>query len=210
MDMDDIIKSRLRELKLHKNGTLWDMEEALGNDGSNEAFDLMMPPLSQVMHLPPDANMGTSKYIPRFPKGTVRVKDFESGYWRIGQQPMGTFAQTLDKRTLDTLAFKTNRLKVFYPVFQDTRFVYITFHIDRPANINMVLRAIFITAMYASVYELTNDDRDVHYKVTTRQALSNLYGSDVTRFVVRRAGGGNQVYVRVKKRETILRARQRV
>lgn len=194
---EDIIAKRLVQLKGHAMGTLHVMDNRIEVETDQE-FDSTLPSFDTVMYLPPHSDIATIPYIPKFRPGSVLVKDFNSNCWYIGRQNVSTFAATLEGKTLGTQVFKTNRLKVFFPIFSNQIFFGKSFDIQHPATIQTVLRAIYITALYATSYEITHDAA-IAYKTTLRQTLANLYNTTICRFVIRRSGGGNHVYVRVKE-----------
>lgn len=194
----DSIADRLQEITDTVRGTLYYLEENIENL-NDDKYRQLMPKLEddQVIKLPNDDTIDKVKFIPVFAPGAVKIKQFkkisdkELYCWSLGK----VYSSDLPPLEGQSDAmFRTNRLKVNFPIENNKYFFFKSFKLTNPATLKVILRAIEITAIYAKVYERMRSDDLTPINMHT--VYTDLITTDICYFLLRRAGGGNQVYVR--------------
>jgi hypothetical protein len=113
--------------------------------------------------------------------------------WKLTAQTAGEFADTIVGAN-ETI-FKNGTLRVFFPIAGKGHAVK-TFTGPRKVSLRRVLLSIEATAVAASAHHLSVD-RGLE-RVEAGDVTKFLHGVSVCHVLVRRAGGGNHVYVRLQ------------
>jgi hypothetical protein len=114
-------------------------------------------------------------------------------FWKLNNQNANEFAESIVGAS-DTI-FKNGKVRVFFPI-EDKGHAMKTFTGPSKVSLRRVLQNIEATAVAASAHHLSVEKGLDH--VDASDVTKYLRGVSVGNLMVRRAGGGNHVYVRLR------------